>query len=272
MLNSLLTSVVSPRDANLRLMGGGRSAAASATGMAGQMFRRILDEIDYGLMLVAAGGTLRYANRAAMQVLQAGAPLTLGEGQTLAAAVQTDELRVAVEGALKGRRRLVSLGDGQACLSVAVVPLHSALIDGEEPVALVVLGKQAQSPTLSVDFFGHSHGLTSAELNVLKQMTLGLDPRNIADALGVAISTVRSHITHIRNKTETNSIRELLLRVSNLPPIKPVMPMASSVMSFAQSVAGLASPPVAASAPSGPPWGQVNLGSGPATDLRPPAH
>jgi serine/threonine protein kinase len=31
---------------------------------------------------------------------------------------------------------------------------------------------------------------------------------------------------------------------------------------------GLASPPVVASASSGPPWGQVNLGSGPAIDLR----
>jgi DNA-binding CsgD family transcriptional regulator len=238
MLNSLLTSVVTPHEPHLRLMG--RSAGAAAASVAGQMFRRILDEIDYGLMLVAAGGVVRYANRAAVQVLQtASAPLSLTEGQTLAAAAQTDELKVAVAGALKGLRRLVSVGEGLACLSVAVVPLNSVLIEGEEPVALVVLGKQAQSPTLSVDFFGHSHGLTSAELNVLKQMTLGLDPRAIADTLGVAISTVRSHITHIRSKTETSSIRELLLRVSNLPPIKPVMPMASSVMSFAQSVAGL---------------------------------
>jgi hypothetical protein len=31
---------------------------------------------------------------------------------------------------------------------------------------------------------------------------------------------------------------------------------------------GLASSPVAASALSGSPWGQVSLGSGPATDLR----
>jgi hypothetical protein len=31
---------------------------------------------------------------------------------------------------------------------------------------------------------------------------------------------------------------------------------------------GLASPPVVASASSDPPWGQVNLGSGPAIDLR----
>ncbi len=238
MLNSLLSSVVSPRESHSRLMGG-RSAAASVAGVAGQMFRRILDEIDYGLMLVAAGSAVRYANRAAMQVLQMGQPLTLREGQTLFAEVQTDELRAAVDGALKGRRRLISLGEGLASMSVAVVPLHTALIEGEESVALVVLGKQAQSPTLSVDFFGHSHGLTSAELNVLKQMSLGLDPRDIADASGVAISTVRSHITHIRHKTETNSIRELLLRVSNLPPIKPVTPMASSVMSFAQSIAGL---------------------------------
>jgi DNA-binding CsgD family transcriptional regulator len=239
MLNSLLSSTVSPRDAGPRFFGG-RSAASTVAGVAGQMFRRILDEIDYGLMLVAAGGALRYANRAAMQALQEGTPLTLENGHQLFAAVQADDLKAAVDGALKGRRRLLSLGEGFACLSVAVVPLHTALTDGEEPVALVVLGKQAQSPTLSVDFFGHSHGLTSAEMTVLKQMTQGLNPSAIADALGVAISTVRSHITHIRNKTETNSIRELLLRVANLPPIKPVMPMANSVMSFAQSVAGFA--------------------------------
>jgi hypothetical protein len=34
---------------------------------------------------------------------------------------------------------------------------------------------------------------------------------------------VRSHITSIRTKTQTDSIRELLGRVATLPPITPAM-------------------------------------------------
>ena len=77
--------------------------------------------------------------------------------------------------------------------------------------------------TLTVDFYARSHGLTSAEMNVLKHICSGMKPKEIARDHGVAISTVRSHICSIRIKTQTDSIRELINRVAVLPPITPAM-------------------------------------------------
>ena len=44
----------------------------------------------------------------------------------------------------------------------------------------------------------------------------------------VAISTVRSHICSIRQKTQTGSIRELINRVTVLPPISPALKTSGS--------------------------------------------
>jgi hypothetical protein len=64
----------------------------------------------------------------------------------------------------------------------------------------------------------------------------------------VAISTVRSHICSIRQKTQTGSIRELVNRVTVLPPItsvlkvppRPVMQPAAAVAPVVQVVTPLA--------------------------------
>jgi DNA-binding CsgD family transcriptional regulator len=90
-------------------------------------------------------------------------------------------------------------------------------------MVLLVFGKRSAAETLTVDFYARSHGLTSAEMNVLKHICSGMKPKEIARDNGVAISTVRSHICSIRVKTQTDSIRDLINRVAVLPPITPAM-------------------------------------------------
>jgi DNA-binding CsgD family transcriptional regulator len=90
-------------------------------------------------------------------------------------------------------------------------------------MVLLVFGKRSAAETLTVDFYARSHGLTGAEMNVLKRICAGMKPKEIAREAGIAISTVRSHICSIRIKTQTDSIRELINRVAVLPPITPAM-------------------------------------------------
>lgn len=188
------------------------------------LLTRVLDEIDYGLILVSAEGELRYANQLGLQELLGDRPLQLKQGR-LQPRRQVDQmgLQRALLDAHRGRRSLVSLDHDDTAVSVAVVPMPLDAGGAAEGLALLVFGKRRTAGTLTVDFYARSHGLTGAEANVLKRICGGLRPKEIAREQGVAISTVRTHVCSIRMKTQTGSIRELINRVSTLPPITPVM-------------------------------------------------
>ena len=92
-----------------------------------------------------------------------------------------------------------------------------------KPSVLLVFGKQQVCETLSVDHYARVHGLTHAEGMVLAALCDGDTPAEVAERFGVAVSTVRSQISAIRQKTRCNSIRELVRRVAVLPPIVPAL-------------------------------------------------
>lgn len=193
---------------------------------------RLLEEIDYGMLLVDAGGALRYANQLGLRELRGGGPLHLLQGSLRAGApAEHDALLRALAEAQRGRRRLFTAGHNGAAVSIAVVPMPSGDDAGAETLVLLVFGKRHASDTLTIDFYARTHGLTGAEMTVLKAICGGLQPKDVAREQGVAISTVRSHICSIRTKTQTGSIRELVNRVAVLPPITPVVkPAAGEVV------------------------------------------
>lgn len=203
-----------------------QDSAASAmsfaqAGMDVSILMRVLDEIDYGVMLVDANGAMRYANQLALREMLGGGPLRLSGGR-VHAVTSSDQhtLAAAIADALRGRRRLFTADCVNGALPVAVVPMHGG---DDDALALLVLGRRSAADTLTVDFYARSNGLTSAESTVLKRICIGLKPKDVAREQGVAISTVRSHICSIRTKTQTGSIRELLNRIAVLPPITPVI-------------------------------------------------
>jgi DNA-binding CsgD family transcriptional regulator len=204
------------------------STPLTAGPMAGVLVR-MLDEIDYGLLLVTASGALRFANQLALRALGGGGALRLAGGAVFAArdADQT-LLRIALCDAGRGLRRLLTLNPAGANTSVAVLPLpaQDSGFDPEaaaEPMVMLVLGKQSANQTLTLDFFARTHKLTSAETAVLHALCAGQSPKQAAVSLCVAISTVRTQIGSIRLKTQTASLRELADKVAALPPITPAM-------------------------------------------------
>jgi len=195
-------------------------APAGTSGADVSILMRVLDEIDYGVVLVDAQGALRYANQLALREMLAGGPLRLEHGRVQAVTSGDQHtLAAAIADALRGRRRLFTADCANGSLPVAVVPMNN----DDDALALLVLGRRSAADSLTVDFYARSNGLTSAESTVLKRICVGLKPKEVAREQGVAISTVRSHICSIRTKTQTGSIRELLNRVAVLPPITPVL-------------------------------------------------
>jgi DNA-binding CsgD family transcriptional regulator len=188
------------------------------------LFARMLDEIDYGMALISASGELRYANQLARRALSGAVGLVLEAGVVHATdAAQQPLLRQAIVEAGRGLRRMLTLAGNDRRAAVALVPLAAGDGDDGDALVMLVFGKQPASETLTLDFFARSHRLTAAESAVLHGLCAGERPKEIAQKVGVAISTVRTQIGSIRIKTQTGSIRDLVNRVATLPPITPAM-------------------------------------------------
>lgn len=176
----------------------------------------MLDEVDHPMLLVSAGLRLLHANRAAMRRLRVGDALRVENGAVRAASDRDTALVAsAVQGAsCRGLRRLVRLGGAAAPTSLAVLPLVP-----DADVALLVLARADAVEPLTLQCFAQSHGLTGAESKVLAALCWGASPQDIARELGVAMSTVRTHIASLRGKAEVGSVGQLVRRVTMLPPM-----------------------------------------------------
>lgn len=182
-------------------------------------FALMLDEIDYGMLVVTGEQSVLHANHVARAELDQEHPLQLlGTELRVRRPQDVLPLREALTAAHDRRlRRLITLGQAAHEVSVAVVPLPVPA--GEEALTLLVFGKRRVCEALSAHWFAREHGLTSAEARVLAALCDGQPPNLIAAHQGVAISTVRSQISAIRSKTGAASIRALVRTVAVLPPL-----------------------------------------------------
>ena len=191
----------------------------SAASQGSRWLALMLDEIDYGMLLLADGGQVMHVNHAARAELDDEHPLQL-QGRELRARLAQElmPLQDALNAARRGLRRLVTLGESDQPFTMAVVPL-GAMAGGAQQATLLLLGKKKVCESLSVQWFARSHALTPTETRVLEGLCHGLDPREVAESHGVGLATVRTQIGSIRAKTSTESIRDLVRRVAVLPPM-----------------------------------------------------
>jgi hypothetical protein len=188
-----------------------------------QWLSAVLDELDYGILLVDAAGCSLYANHAAWLEVGMGSPLRLVGGALNATAPgDAAALNSALAGAIQmGRRRLLILGGEARRVIVSVVPLTTS--GSACAPALVMLGKPAVCESLSIESYARLNGLTNAETKVLDALCQGKGPLKIAREFGVAISTIRSQIGSLRMKTGAACVRDVLRQIAMLPPIRSVL-------------------------------------------------
>jgi DNA-binding CsgD family transcriptional regulator len=184
-----------------------------------------LDELDYGLLIVDADGRLVQANQMGHHHCSARQGSCRLEDGQLHTRDSTDDpvLQRALAQASAGRRSLIKLGTGAQVETVAVVPLTSPPGGRTEAAILLVFGKHQVCEALSVEHFARVHSLTHAEGMVLTALCAGEEPSAIARKFGVAVSTVRTQIASVRQKTRAASIRDLVRQVAMLPPIVSVL-------------------------------------------------
>ncbi|MCH7342296.1 helix-turn-helix transcriptional regulator [Pelomonas sp. CA6] len=190
--------------------------------MAPSWWQAVMNEIDLGLCVVGRALQVVFANEVARAVLASRA---LGEGR-LNLPDRGDQLRLEqalYEARHRGLRRLLVLNGHSGRLPVSVLPLPAT--EGAE-LALLLIGKRQLCGALPMQAFAREYQLTGAEQQVLVALCDGDAPQAIATRHGVAISTVRTQIASIRAKTSTDSIRELVALIAQLPPLQSVLRVA----------------------------------------------
>jgi DNA-binding CsgD family transcriptional regulator len=191
-----------------------RAHAAPETWSLGSLLARALDEVDFGIVLVAEDGAVLHLNHRARHALAAeqglqmmGNRLHTRDPRSLA------RLQHALhDAARRGLRRLLALGHGDDRQLAALVPVQAG-------VAALLLGRTSVCEDLSLQCFARTHELTAAETRVLAALGRGVAPAEIAREQGVKISTVRTQISAIRQKTGTSTITALVRLVAGLPPM-----------------------------------------------------
>jgi DNA-binding CsgD family transcriptional regulator len=91
-----------------------------------------------------------------------------------------------------------------------------------------MLGKGEGCSVLTLEFFGRIYGLTLAEAAVLRRLSRGESPKEIARASEVTIATVRTQISSLRAKCGASSIYSLSRRLAALPPLSHAYAILSS--------------------------------------------
>lgn len=185
--------------------------------------KAIFDQFELPLLLVGPAMQLLYSNRAAWTQIDEQHPLHIsGPRLYLRHAPDVAPWMQALADAFRGQRRLLTLGAGTQPVLVSLIPLSSP--DGAtrpiQPLGvLVVPGQLPQDMGTAAARLARAVPFTPTETRVLQALCAGQRPAEIAQALGIAISTVRTHVASLRSKTGAPSIRDLVRQVAALPPL-----------------------------------------------------
>jgi DNA-binding CsgD family transcriptional regulator len=189
-------------------------------------FVDVLDGLNAGMFLIAADGRIVHANTAGDAMLSAGDCLRSTSGRLVARDSQADKI-------LRGT--LAAAAGGDIAIGVKGIALPLSTHDGEHYVAHVLpltsetrrlagvagaatsavfVRKAALNSRSAPDVIARAYELTPTELRVLLAIVEVGGIPEVAAALGVAASTIRTHVGRLLAKTGTGRQADLVKLVA----------------------------------------------------------
>lgn len=192
-------------------------------------FESTLEALSLAVVLVDSNARIRYANSAAQIMLSAGAPILSRGGALHASSSQaTLSLTTAIARAASNEAQIGLAGIGVPVTSPGgrpaiahVLPLKSGKLrpDLAPGAVAAVFVTPAQIDTVPpVDALAALYELTPTEARVLVAIASGKNRAAAAEALGIADSTVKTHLARVFEKTGTSEQSELAKLVASLTP------------------------------------------------------
>jgi DNA-binding CsgD family transcriptional regulator len=189
-----------------------------------------LEVIRHGIVIVVAGEHhVKNLNSAAERIFRADDGLCLRSGRITATNAHTErELYRAIDDALEGGcstvragRSLISIRpSGKRPYLVHVLPSHRRDADGplRQPMALILITDPEDEPEPAAALLRRLYRLTDAEADVALRMMHGANLKEISAELSLSLATVRTHLQHVFDKTDTHRQAELVRLLLVLRP------------------------------------------------------
>lgn len=184
------------------------------------LLHRFLDALDFGVVMLDPAARVLYANHSARS-LAAAAPRWLGSLPTRV--VSHEPLGALVHDCIHGQGGSTLLGGGSASpQSIMALALPVDGKSGQPSACMLVLAgqAQAQAPSTVPAFVARIFGLSPAEARLLPPLLQGSTPAEIAVALNVKISTVRTQLSSIFAKTGATRQQDLIRLLGSVPPLQ----------------------------------------------------
>jgi DNA-binding CsgD family transcriptional regulator len=187
-----------------------------------ELLGSMLERAGFGLILVTADRRIVYANDTAETLMRRSNGLRCERNCVNAADFTASrKLRSLITAASRQADEKMRSGsllyrdeDGMASLIVHVVPLRTnssvGPADKECPVAGLAIVDCQQGVADRISAFADLFALTAGEGRVAAQLVSGAGLRKAASCLNIALSTARSHLKHILEKTGTHRQAELV--------------------------------------------------------------
>jgi DNA-binding CsgD family transcriptional regulator len=195
--------------------------------VASTTFEAVLDTLGRPVLLIDVALRLLHANEAGHAMLTRGNPLHLRDSVlTAASSGIANALRVAVAQAARDESAIGEKGFGIPVRDAAgtvgalyVLPLRHgqfrpAIMPGA--VAAIFASSAAAPPAAATDVIAALFDLTPAEARVFEHIAAGRSTALTADALGIGIATVRTHLMHLFDKIGVHRQADLVQLAASL--------------------------------------------------------
>jgi DNA-binding CsgD family transcriptional regulator len=221
-----LMSALSPHVCRALLI----SDALELQTVAARRLEETVDALSTGVFLTEGQGRITYMNHSAERLLKSGASLKATNGRLAAVQPKAREslsraLSLSIEGkapSTTGRHFIALPGHEGGGLVANIMPLqwHQARnpLESLPGATAVIVQDPAESSDLPTEALAELYGLTRAEGRVLELIARGQTPQDAADALGVTLTTVKTHLQKVFAKTETARQAELVQLVTRMAP------------------------------------------------------
>lgn len=192
-----------------------------------------LDSLSAGVVILGAGARILHANAPAKRMLQPGGPLRSADGTLVAASDQSEPTFAEAgqsadgeDGQTAAPLRIVLPPvepDEQTPAIAHVLPLDTGASRtrlAPHAISAVFVSEGATLDGRLLDALAGAWHLTAAERRILGPIARGLGVNAVADELGLAINTVKTHLVNLFKKAGVSRQADLSALVHRLvPPI-----------------------------------------------------
>jgi DNA-binding CsgD family transcriptional regulator len=188
----------------------------------------MLNRLRQGVLLVDAGARVIFANNASERMLRAGGGVFLGQdGLRAETPGETRFLRRIIADCADPRAELGGAGgrlrlsrENRAPLTVLVIPHRARFtwIDVARPRAILFITDPEEAAVVRRESLRQDFGLTPAEAGFTREVLKADGLQAAADRLGISLTTARTHLAHVFDKTGTRRQAELVRLILQSQP------------------------------------------------------